>query len=286
MAGLRVAVVQTDPHFGRLRVNLDRALELMADTPADLYVLPELFATGYQFCSRAEVAKVAEPIPTGQTTRRLLAFARRRRCAIVAGLVERAGRRFYNSAVVIGSAGGSAGGHEGLIGRYRKLHLFAEETQWFTPGDAAPAVWTIGSTRVGVMICFDWFFPETARLLALQGAELICHPANLVLPYCPEAMRTRSIENRLFTATADRVGTEARGGKAPLTYIGQSQITDPRGRLLYRAPATGEAVGAAWIDPAQARDKRINAYNDLWEVRQPRHYRLLTSSRKQPGKQR
>jgi predicted amidohydrolase len=272
MAGLRVAVVQTDPQFGRVAANLDRALQLMAGTPADISVVPELFATGYQFTSRAEVAKVAEPVPAGRTTRRLTAFARRRRCAVVAGLVERAGGRFYNSAVVVGQ--------EGVIGRYRKLHLFAEETQWFAPGDAAPAVWTIGSTRVGVMICFDWFFPETARLLALAGAELICHPANLVLPYCPEAMRTRSIENRIFTATADRVGTEARGGKSPLTYIGQSQITDPRGRLLYRAPATGEAVGAAWIDPAQARDKRINAFNDLWEVRQPRHYRRLTVARR------
>ena len=272
MAGLRIGVVQTNPQFGRVTANIARAVQLMAGAPADLYVLPELFATGYQFCSRAEVARLAEPIPAGLTTRRLIAFARRHRCTIVAGLPERASGRLYNSAVLVGP--------QGLLGRYRKLHLFAEETQWFTPGDAAPAVWSGGSTRIGVMICFDWFFPETARLLALKGAELICHPANLVLPYGPEAMRTRSIENHLFTATADRVGTEARGGKRALTYIGQSQITDPRGQLLYRAAATGEAVGVAWIDPGQAADKRINQYNDLWETRRPRLYRPLASSRK------
>ena len=272
MAGLRVGVVQTNPQFGRVRANLARALQLMAGTPADLYVLPELFATGYQFCSRAEVAALAEPIPSGRTTRRLIAFARRHRCVIVAGLPERAGRRLYNSSVIIGP--------RGLLGRYRKLHLFAEETRWFSPGDLAPAVWDIGLARIGVMICFDWFFPETARLLALKGAELICHPANLVLPYCPEAMRTRSIENRLFTATADRVGTEARCGSGALTYIGQSQITDPRGQLIYRAAPTGEAVGVAWIDPSQAADKRLNAYNDLWDARRPSTYRLLTASRK------
>ena len=274
MAALRVGVVQTSPRFGRVRRNITRALKLMAGAPADLYVLPELFATGYQFCSRAEVAALAEPIPAGRTTRRLIAVARRAGCVIVAGLAERAAGRFYNSAVIVGP--------QGFIGRYRKLHLFAEETRWFSPGDASPAVWTVGPVRIGVMICFDWFFPETARLLALGGAELICHPANLVLPYCPEAMKTRSIENRLFTATADRVGTEDRCGTAPLTYIGRSQITDPKGRLLYRAPATGEAVGVARIDPRQAADKRINAYNDLWEVRRPRHYRRLTAAHRRP----
>jgi predicted amidohydrolase len=275
---VRVGVVQTSPRFGRVETNLARALRLMATQPADVYVLPELFATGYQFSSRAEVTRLAEPVPTGRTCRRLIAFSRRHGCAIVAGLPERAGRRCYNSAVVIGPGG--------YLGRYRKLHLFGEETRWFAPGKRAGEIWTIrslgsgGSIRVGVMVCFDWFFPETARSLALEGADVICHPANLVLPYCPEAMRTRSIENRLFTATANRVGTEARGGRAPLTYIGRSQITDPRGRLLFRAPATGEAIGVVRIDPRQARDKRLNCYNNLWEARRPKAYRILTSTRK------
>jgi predicted amidohydrolase len=274
---VRVGVVQTSPRFGRVAANLARALRLMATQPADLYVLPELFATGYQFSSRAEVTRLAEPVPTGRTCRRLIAFARRRRCAIVAGLPERAGRRCYNSAVVIGP--------DGYLGCYRKLHLFGEETRWFEAGRRAGNIWTLrssgsgGSIRIGVMICFDWFFPETARSLALEGADVICHPANLVLPYCPEAMRTRSIENRLFTATANRVGTEARGGRAPLTYIGRSQITDPRGRKLFRAPATGEAIGVVGIVPRLARDKRLNSYNDLWEARVPRAYRKLTLAR-------
>jgi len=256
----------------------------MAAKPADLYVLPELFATGYQFSTRAEVARLAEPVPAGRTCRTLITFARRHRCAIVAGLPERAGRRLYNSAVVIGP--------KGYLGCYRKLHLFGEETRWFTPGKSAGNIWTIGTlgtggsggpVTIGVMVCFDWFFPETARRLALKGADLICHPANLVLPYCPEAMRTRSIENRLFTATANRVGTEARGGRAPLTYIGRSQITDPRGRLRFRAAATGEAIGVVRIDPRQARDKRLNSYNDLWESRKPGAYKVLTVKRKGEG---
>jgi predicted amidohydrolase len=265
---VRVGVVQTSPRFGRVATNLARALRLMAAQPADVYVLPELFATGYQFSSYAEVIRLAELVPTGRTCRRLITFARRHGCAIVAGLPERAGRRCYNSAVVIGPGG--------YLGCYRKLHLFGEETRWFAAGKRAGKIWTIGSISIGVMICFDWFFPETARSLALEGADIICHPANLVLPYCPEAMRTRSIENHLFTATANRVGTEARGGRAPLTYIGRSQITDPSGRLLFRAATTGEAIGVVRIDLRLARDKRLNSYNDLWEARVPRAYRKLT----------
>ena len=262
---MRVGVVQTDPQFGQVTDNIDRALQQMEPADADLFVLPELFATGYQFSSRKEVTALAEPVPAGATTRRLSAFTRHRRCWVVAGLPERSGQQVYNSAVIIGP--------KGIVGIYRKVHLFGEERRWFTPGNTGFHVWKVGPVRVGVMVCFDWLFPESARTLALKGAELICHPANLVLPYCPEAMRTRSLENHLFTATADRVGTEARGGKAPLTYIGQSQITDPWGDVLFRAPATGEAVGVIEIDHRRARQKRLNRYNDLLLDRRPQWYR-------------
>jgi predicted amidohydrolase len=73
-------------------------------------------------------------------------------------------------------------GPKGFIGCYRKTHLFFEETLWFTPGDSGFQVWDIGMAKVGVMICFDWYYPESARTLALQGADIIAHPSNLVLP--------------------------------------------------------------------------------------------------------
>jgi predicted amidohydrolase len=109
-----------------------------------------------------------------------------------------------------------------------------------------------------IMICFDWFFPESTRTLALRGAEVIAHPSNLVLPYCPQAMPVRCIENRVFAVTADRIGRE-RG----LKYIGRSEIVDPNGRILYRASSNREEVVTREIDPSEAADKRVTSMNDV-----------------------
>src|SRR5919202_6692477 len=119
---------------------------------------------------------------------------------LVAGLAELHSERCYNSAVVLGPSG--------FIGTYRKTHLFFEETLLFAPGDTGFPVWQAGGAKIGVMICFDWFYPEAARTLALKGAEVLCHPSNLVLPYCPDAMVTRCLENHLFSVTANRIGSE------------------------------------------------------------------------------
>ena len=123
-----------------------------------------------------------------------------------------------------------------------------------------------------MMICYDWIYPESARSLALAGADIICHPSNLILPYCPDAMITRSIENRVFTITANRTGTEARGGKPPLTFIGQSQVTSPKGERLVRFGPEEEGIKVTEIDIQMARNKRITPKNHLWEDRKPKLY--------------
>lgn len=261
---MRVGYYQFRPVFGAVARNLDRVAKRLAAVRCDLMVLPELFATGYQFVSRQEVAALAEPIPGGPTTARLCEVAKARSMHIVAGLPERAGNRYYNSAVVVGP--------DGIVGLYRKAHLFFEETQWFAPGDSGFQVWDIGLARIGVMICFDWFYPEAARTLTLKGAEIICHPANLVLPYCPDAMVTRCLENRVFSVTANRIGSERRGRKRRLTYIGRSEIVSPRGKILRRAPPDRERLAVVAIDPKEARDKSLNPYNDVLRDRRPSLY--------------
>ena len=185
--------------------------------------------------------------------------------ALVAGLPERDGAQCYNSAVIIGPSG--------FLGRYRKTHLFYEETLFFSPGETGFQVWDIGLARVGIMVCFDWFYPESARTLALKGADIICHPSNLVLPHCPDAMVTRCLENRVFTITANRIGSEERGGKARLTYIGQSEIISPRGAILSRASSDQDAFAILDINPHEARDKSLNAYNDLLRDRRTDFYK-------------
>jgi predicted amidohydrolase len=122
-----------------------------------------------------------------------------------------------------------------------------------------------------MMICFDWLFPESARSLALKGAQLIAHPANLVLPYCPDALVTRCLENHVFTATADRVGSEQRGGVS-LSFIGSSEIVDQNGNVLLRLSQTEEQIASADIDLSQASNKRINERNDVLADRRPDQY--------------
>jgi predicted amidohydrolase len=124
-----------------------------------------------------------------------------------------------------------------------------------------------------MMICFDHFFPESARTLALNGAEIIAHPSNLVMPvYAQLTMRTRALENGVFTVTANRVGTESRIPGKTLRYTGESQIVSPSGEILARSPAEGEDIQVVAIDPADARDKALNPFNDRVADRRPDYY--------------
>jgi len=263
---LRVGFYQYDPLFGEVAKNLDAVTAVLERAEADLIVLPELFASGYQFVSQEEVQRLAEPVPDGPTTRRLMEIADRRRLHIVAGLPEKAGSKCYNSAVIVGPAG--------FIGCYRKTHLFYEETLFFQPGDSGFQVWDIGQAKIGVMICFDWYYPEAARSLALQGADIICHPSNLVLPNCPDSMPVRCLENRVFAITCNRIGSETRGGKDRLTYIGHSEVVTPKGVIQYRAPRDREDLAIVDIDPAEARNKSLNRYNDLFRDRRAPLYKV------------
>jgi predicted amidohydrolase len=133
-------------------------------------------------------------------------------------------------------------------------------------------VYDIGPARVGLMVCFDWYYPESARTLALKGADIIAHPSNLVLPDCPDSMVTRCLENRVFAVTCNRIGSEERGGKKKLTYIGNSEVVTPKGEILQRAKPDQEELSIIEIDPLQARDKKLNPYNDLLAGRRPDLY--------------
>jgi predicted amidohydrolase len=260
---MRVAVVQTDPVFGSVEHNVGQALSLVQENPADLYVLPELFNTGYNFLDAAEVVQYAEPTD-GPTFKAVADVASRRSCYIAYGFAE-SGGRLYNSSLLVGP--------DGLIGHYRKVHLFFRETLLFAAGDLGFPVYDLPFGRVGMMICFDWLYPEAARSLALQGAQLILHPSNLVLPHCPDAMVTRCLENRVFSATANRIGSEQRGGVG-LTYIGRSEIVAPSGSILGRMDDTTAGVLSADIDLELAKNKRLNDLNDLFDDRKPDQYRI------------
>jgi predicted amidohydrolase len=261
---MKVAYCQCNPVFGDVEGNVTRALSMCEKSDASLFVFPELFSTGYLFTSMEEVELLSEEIPSGETSQRLMEFCRRKGAYVTAGMAERSEGRFYNAAGLFGP--------DGHLSTYRKLHLFQDEKNFFSPGDMPFSVTDIGWAKIGIMICFDWIFPEAARTLALMGAEIICHPSNLVLPNCPAAMITRSLENRVFSITADRVGEEERGGRK-LRYIGTSQIVSPRGEILARSGEEEEAVVECNIEPEKARTKKILEKNDIFLDRRPELYK-------------
>jgi len=260
---MKLAVVQTDPAFGQKEQNIGDALSLMERTHADVYVLPELFASGYNFSSPEEAAAAAEPFGSGPSFLRIRRFAEERRCVVVYGFAEEDNGTVYNSSALVGFGG--------LSGLYRKLHLFDREKLFFSPGNLEFTVRETPFGRIGMMICFDWYFPESARSLALKGAQIIAHPSNLVLPHCPNAMPVRSLENRVFTATANRVGTEHRAGVS-LTFIGHSQITSPMGDILTRCSAADAETAVSEVEPQRADNKFATERNHLLDDRRPEFY--------------
>lgn len=250
--------VLADPETNRAIIS-----SALKGVEADLIVLPELAFTGYSLADRSAVSALAEDPGDSESVQLLTTLCAVSGMHITAGFAERSGDNLYNSAVLVGP--------DGLVGVYRKIHLFGFESELFDPGPDAPAVYDIFGLKVGMMVCFDWFFPETARLLALAGADVIAHPSNLVLDWCQKSMVTRCLENNLFAVTANRYGSETRQNKE-LTFTGGSQITAPRGAILSSAGTAEAELAIVEIDPESARDKNVTAVNHLLDDRRPHLY--------------
>lgn len=262
---MKVAVGQMEPQIGNIEENLSRVQHILEEADrerVEVLVLPELCNSGYVFQSMSEARKSAEQIPDGPMSRLLQEWSKKSRL-VVAGICERTDETLYNSAVVFRNGE--------YVLTYRKLHLFLDEKDWFNPGIEEPPIVEYHGVQFGIMICFDWIFPEMSRVLALKGAQVILHPANLVLPYCQDAMVTRSIENMVFTATANRIGTE-RGIK----FSGSSQITDFKGNRLVQMDRESVGVASIEIDAELAKNKSITKRNDIFKDRQPSLYRRIT----------
>jgi len=262
-----VGFAQFEPQFGEPERNREAIRRLtLQHRQADLLVFPELALSGYEFKDAEEVQRLSEPFRTGPTCVMCGELARETNATLVVGYAEKEGDAYYNACFMVTPDGTFTG--------YRKTHLFSREKRFFTPGEFGPPVAETSAGRVGLMVCFDWAFPEAARLLAVQGAQIIAHPACLVLQFCQRTMMARSIENRVFTITANRIGVEERTDRS-LTFTGQSQVTNPLGELLAQAPPDAEHVGLADIDPTEADEKWITAENHLLEDRRVDLYEPL-----------
>ena len=262
----RIALVQFKPVRRDVKTNIKKVQNLLNGITADLVVMPELSNSGYLYENTESIKPYAEENHgDGDFLSSLIDLAASINGIIVAGYAELDGDHVFNSSAAVSE--------KGVIENYRKTHLYADEKLIFKPGNSGFKVFEWQGVNIGMMICFDWIFPESARTLALSGAQIIAHPANLVLPYCQDAMITRSIENKVFTITANRIGQEQLG-KGHLHFTGTSQITSPTAEILYRGPINKETVHLTNIEPELAHNKRISARNDLFDDRRPEYYKL------------
>ena len=268
VSAVRVAVVQFDPQVGiqHSQTNLEHSLELAREAAmngANLIVLPELANTGYLFGTRQEAFLHAELIPEGPSMQAWLDFARKHQVYLAAGLAERDGVQLFDSAVLVGPGG--------FIGKYRKAHLWNREKLWFTPGNLGFPVFDTPIGRIGLLICWDIWFPEVPRLLSLQGADIICSLNNWIWTPPPlfddsgkcmasYLTMTAAHANNVFIAAANRIGEE-QGER----YLGCSLITGTNGWPIGKvASADEQTILYADIDLTSARSAPIwNSLNDL-----------------------
>jgi len=261
---VRIACIQMQPVIGRIDDNVAHSIALIeraVERGAKLVVLPELANSGYMFNSREEAFALSEPIPDGPTVKAWSEIASRHGLHLVAGICERDGAKLFNSAVLVGPTG--------YIGRFRKVHLWNEENLYFEPGDLGFPVHHTAIGRIAMAICYDGWFPETYRLAALQGADIVCVPTNWVpIPgQAPgrEAMANilamaAAHSNSIYIACADRVGTE-RGQP----FEGQSLIVGHTGWPV-AGPASRDKEEIVIADVALGEARRARNWNAFNQV--------------------
>jgi predicted amidohydrolase len=248
-----------EPKLGKVEENLDRILAGLEQAAADgakLVVFPECALSGYGFGSREE--GLAHAVASdGHEVVKVAELARRTGCGCIFGLLERAGSRLFNACVLVGP--------DGVKGIYRKVHLpFLGVDMFVDPGDLAFAVHELEGLRIGMHICYDGAFPETARVLTLLGADVLVLPTNW--PTHTECaaehmIPTRAMENTVYMMAVNRVGVES-----GFRFIGASSIADPSGTILARAGAEAEQTLFADIDPVRSRTKHLGRVPGRHEV--------------------
>src|SRR5689334_6545488 len=268
--------------------NLEKAAERVRDAAqagAQIVCLPELFRAQY-FCQREDIAlfDLAEPIP-GPSTERLATVAREEHVVVIASLFERRAAGLYHNTAVTLEADGT------LAGMYRKMHIPDDplyyEKFYFTPGDLGFRSEETSFGRVGTLVCWDQWYPEGARITALQGANVLFYPTAIGWHPAEKAQygeaqldawrtiqRAHAISNGVFVAAVNRTGFEGTL-ESGLEFWGNSFVADPFGRVIAQAPTSEEQVLVAECDPKQIdevrrnwpflRDRRIDAYAPITE---------------------
>jgi len=279
-SAVRLAAAQTHPRIGHKDENVAAAVDLIMKAihqQVQLLVLPELGNSGYVMNSRKEAFDLSEAVPDGPTCATILQAIKGSDLYVCAGICERDGDVLYNAAALLGP--------DGYIGTYRKVHLWDEEKYFFEPGNLGFPVFRLPFGRVGVMICYDGWFPESSRILKLQGADVICDPTCWVLvpglieaksPLSAFVHMAQAHQNNVYIICADRCGVE-RG----CTFIGNSCIVGPSGFVAGPASFERPELLVSDVNLSTARrhhwtaladpiaDRRTDVYDSLLGYRAP-----------------
>ena len=246
---MKIAGVQTDVAFREPETNLgtlEQVLRAETARGTQLTIFPECFVTGYCFDSLEEALEYGQSIP-GPTTERVAALCRELQTACIFGMLERDGDQLYNVAVLVGP--------DGVVGSYRKVHLpWLGVDRFTTAGERPFEVFEVCGVRIGMLICYDGGFPEASRVLALEGADLIVLPTNWPpggRQMAEYATNSRAMENGVFFAAVNRVGTEN-----GFPFIGLSRICHPAGTTLDGIDTDEPGIIRAEIVVEEARRKR------------------------------
>ncbi len=273
---VKTAAAQTYPKLMQNRDNMEnmlRAVKSAADSGTKLIAFPECHLTGYVFKSRQEALPYAETLP-GSSTEELAPLCKQLNVYVVYGLLEKAGDKLFNAAAFVGP--------EGFIGGYRKIHLpFLGIDRFVDRGDRPFQVWETPIGKVGIHICYDILFPESARIMALMGADIVVLSTNF-----PEGRadalncvaRARAIENKVHLVLSDRAGTE-RG----FTFAGMSNVVDATGKVLSLASPDKEEIVYGEVDLEAARQKHRVFIPGEWEIdnikdRRPELYGIISQT--------
>ncbi len=264
-------IVQSFPKYADTASNLDFIHRTIDSVETDLLVFPELATSGYFFTEKSQILPHALTWNESIELKDIQVKATKSDTIIVIGFPEKEGDLLYNSAGIF-----MPDSNQSRI--YRKTHLFYKEHLIFEQGNTGFfCVYDVkNDCKIGIMICYDWRFPEAARTLALQGADVIVCPSNLVTTLSGKVFPARAIENKVYVAVANRVGEESLEGET-LLFRGESAIYDYLGERIAMASFGNEEIIHAEINPQETRNKGFNSVNDIFADRRLDMYLSSTS---------
>jgi 5-aminopentanamidase len=262
---MKISLIQYCPQHSAADKNRKYIIDKCTSIVSDIVVFPELSVSGYYFTNKEALLPYSDKIDS-EFFSKIQAISTKQNKIICLGFAENTDNNIFNSCICIFPK-------SEYNAVYRKSHLFYKERFAFEQSNRGYFVinYPDFDIKIGLMICYDWRFPESARTLGLKGADLILCPSNLVTPIWDRVMPARAIENKVYVAVANRIGIEKTEDNQ-LLFTGKSAVYSYNGDILALAKSDTEEVISCELFPEQTRNKSFNEFNDIFKDRRPELY--------------